>query len=59
MVTREVFEANIGEIIRRYRVIDKDIKITIENIGNEKKEEKSPNIEFAPNYCSEIHEINN
>jgi hypothetical protein len=43
-------------LIKRFRVIEKEIKLSIEKGANQ--EEKRPQIEFNPNYFSDVHELN-
>ena len=53
MVTREIYEANIGQLVERFRVREREMKIMVEAVS--KQEDKKPPIEYAPNFCSEVH----
>lgn len=53
MITREMFEGNIEQLLLRFRVRERDMKLQVEKGGQEQK----LSIEFSPNYCSEAHEI--
>ena len=51
-----MFQNNIDQLIKRFRVIEKEIKVSVEK--GAKQEEKRPLIEFNPNYFSDAHELN-
>lgn len=51
-----MFQNNIDQLIKRFRVIEKEIKVSVEKVA--KQEEKRPQIEFNPNYFSDVHELN-
>ena len=53
MVTREIYEANIGQLVERFRVREREMKIMVEALS--KQEDKKPPIEYAPNFCSEVY----